>query len=140
MRAVETENSLDDYSPAKVAFVELCCRQFRENMTVFDKRQRKVREFEPSADVLRRAALELGLMATERKGRRSVSEHSAFSLCPEGRERCAVDGVECECERREEEKIRIAYGWCPECGAGNDAAGYAHLPTCAFAQLRSTGS
>lgn len=29
-----------------------------------------------------------------------------FFPCPEGRERCAVDGVECECEQREEEKIR----------------------------------
>jgi hypothetical protein len=25
--------------------------------------------------------------------------------CPEGRELCAVDGVECECERRETERL-----------------------------------
>lgn len=27
------------------------------------------------------------------------------TTCPEGRERCAVDGVECECERREYDRI-----------------------------------
>ena len=35
-----------------------------------------------------------------------------------------------------DEERRAAYGWCPKCGAGNDALGYAHLPTC---PAQSTG-
>lgn len=29
-----------------------------------------------------------------------------------------------------DEERRAAYGWCPKCGCGSDALGYAHLPTC----------
>ncbi len=44
--------------------------------------------------------------STNGDGEMSGEQTTNFFPCPEGRERCAVDGVQCECERREEEKIR----------------------------------